>query len=209
MKKVFCTSLVAATFVFTASAYSADGVYISADVGMALAEDADMGVEGDPFELSTEFDSGLAVTGAIGYRLGSFRMEAEVGYQENDLDEWSAFGVGVPLKGDMNATSFLANGYYDFANSSRFTPFVTAGIGMANVEINDLAIPGSGLQPTSDDDTVFAWQVGAGVSYAVNANFDLEVKYRYFMTDDLEFEDDVYVDSPSSHNIYLGMRYTF
>jgi len=47
------------------------------------------------------------------------------------------------------------------------------------------------------------------VSYAVNANFDLEVKYRYFMTDDLEFSDGVYVDSPSSHNIYLGMRYTF
>ena len=209
MKKVLCTSLVAATFVFTASAYSADGVNISADVGMALAEDADMGIKGDPFELKTEFDSGLAVAGAIGYRMGNFRVEAEVGYQENDLDEWSAFGVGIPLSGDMNATSFLANGYYDFANSSKFTPFITAGLGMANVEINDLTVPGFGLFPASDDDTVFAWQVGAGVSYAVNANFDLELKYRFFMTDDLEFEDDVYVDSPSSHNIYLGMRYTF
>jgi opacity protein-like surface antigen len=79
---------------------------------------------------------------------------------------------------------------------------------MANVEINDLAIPGSGLQPTSDDDTVFAWQVGAGVSYAVNANFDLEVKYRYFVIDDVEILDGE-VESPSSHNVYLGMRYTF
>ena len=209
MKKVLCTSLVAASFVFAATAYSADGVYVGANVGMALAEDSDVGIEGDPFELSTEFDSGLAVAGAIGYRMGNLRMEAEVGYQENDLEEWSALGVGIPLSGDMNATSFLANGYYDFANSSRFTPFVTAGLGVARVEINDLYIPGSGLLPASDDDTVFAWQVGAGVSYAVNTNFDLELKYRFFMTDDLEFSDGVYVDSPSSHNIYVGMRYTF
>jgi opacity protein-like surface antigen len=208
MKKVLCTSLVAASFVFTATAYSADGMYLSADVGMALAEDADVGVEGEPEVMSIEFDSGVAVTGAIGYRMGNVRMEAEIGYQNNDTDQISYSFLSLPLSGDMTATSFLANGYYDFTNSSRFTPFVTAGLGMAEVEIDDLTVPGSGEPAASDDDTVFAWQVGAGVSYAVNANLDLEMKYRYFVIDDVEIFDGE-VESPSSHNIYLGMRYTF
>ncbi|MBB5348455.1 porin family protein [Desulfoprunum benzoelyticum] len=208
MKKVLCTSLVAATFIFTATAYSADGVYVSADVGMAFAEDADVGVEGEPINLSMEFDSGVAVTGAIGYRMGNVRMEAEIGYQNNDTDEIGYSIWSMPLSGDMTATSFLANGYYDFTTGSRFTPFITAGIGMAEVEMDDLDYPGSGEPSASDDDTAFAWQVGAGVSYAVNANFDLEVKYRYFVIDDVEILDGE-VESPSSHNVYLGMRYTF
>ena len=58
-----------------------------------------------------------------------------------------------------------------------------------------------------DDDTVFAYQVGAGVAYSINKNMILDLKYRFFATEDpnlygskAEFK---------SHNIYFGFRYTF
>jgi hypothetical protein len=39
-------------------------------------------------------------------------------------------------------------------------------------------------------------------------NLHLEVTYRYFATDDAEFEDGDYLEF-ESHNIYLGLRCTF
>ena len=103
----------------------------------------------------------------------------------------------------------LANGYWDFYNDSAFTPFLTAGLGMAQAEVNDFERIGSRVVEYTEDDTVFAWNVGAGVSYAVSDMFDIELKYRYLMVADLEFEEGREVDGPNSHNISLGMRYNF
>jgi len=40
----------------------------------------------------------------------------------------------------------------------------------------------------SEDDTVFAYQIGAGAGYAVNKNITIDLKYRYFATEDPDFE---------------------
>ena len=211
MKKVLCTSLIAASFVFTASAYSAQGVYVSADFGVALANDIDVDLPYAAEDISLEFDTGWGGLGAIGYRMDNYRVEAEIGYQANDYDQAEFLGRSRSLSGDVTTTTFLANVYYDFVTSSPWTPFLTAGLGWAQVEVNDMKFP-QDLRSWSEDDSVFAWQVGAGVSYAVDSNFDIELKYRFMMTDDLELADyrDRYeVDGPSSHNIYLGMRYMF
>lgn len=211
MKKIISTSLVACSVILTANAYGADGLYVSADVGLAMLNDADATDRSLPgIEASMEYDAGVAVIAALGYRMQQFRFEGEIGYQVNDFDQQSGFGQDLDLEGDQTALSFLANVYYDIPTNSRFTPFITAGIGFAMVEINDLRYAGATRQqPFSDDDTVLAGQVGAGVSYAVNDKTDVELKYRYFMADDLEFSDGSTLDGPSSHNIYLGMRYTF
>lgn len=211
MKKIISTSLIACSMLLTASAYGADGLYVSADVGLAMLNDADAGDPSLPgVEATMEFDAGVGVIAAVGYKMQQLRFEGEIGYQVNDFDQQSAFGMNLDLSGDQTALSFLANVYYDIPTSSRFTPFLSAGIGFAMVDINDLRYSASTWQPPfSDDDTVLAGQVGAGVSYAVNDRTDVELKYRYFMADDLEFSDGSTLDGPSSHNIYLGMRYTF
>ena len=211
MKKIMSTSLVACSVILTANAYGADGLYVSADVGLAMLNDADATDRSLPgVEASMEYDAGVAVIAALGYKMQQFRFEGEIGYQVNDFDQQSAFGLNLDLEGDQTALSFLANVYYDIPTNSRFTPFITAGIGFVMVDINDLRYSASTWQqPFSDDDTVLAGQVGAGVSYAVNDKTDVELKYRYFMADDLEFSDGSTLDGPSSHNIYLGMRYTF
>ncbi len=90
----------------------------------------------------------------------------------------------------------MANVYLDFVNSSPVTPFLTAGIGMAEVTLFDYY-----------DDTVFAYQVGAGLTFAINPHMSIDLKYRYFATEDLDFEG---IEAEfASHNVYCGFRFTF
>ena len=190
-------------------AYSAEGPYVSGNLGISMPSDSDLtdsAVPGITFDI--ESDSGLALGVAVGYRLANnIRIEGEVAYQKNDFDKVSALGVDFDLTGDVSNLAFLLNSYYDFANESAFTPFISVGIGFANVEVNDMNVPGLGTPEYSDDDTVFAYQVGAGVGYAVNDKVSLDVKYRYFATSDLEF--DTTEVEYSSHNVYAGIRVAF
>lgn len=190
-------------------AYSADGPYLSGNLGLAIASDSDITDSTEPgITLTFESDMGFALGGAIGYGFSNFRFEGELAYQTNDLDKVKAFGVSIDATGDASSLAGLLNGYWDFNNTSPFTPYISGGIGMAKVEINDLNIPGSGEADINDDDTVFAYQLGAGVAYAINEYLSLDVKYRYFATEDLEFENTTNVEY-SSHNFYAGIRYTF
>jgi opacity protein-like surface antigen len=116
-------------------------------------------------------------------------------------------GVDVDLTGDVTSLSLLMNGYYGFVNNSAFTPYLSAGLGFAKVEVNDFNVPGSGLPDSNDDDTVFAYQVGVGVGCAVNEKVTIDVKYRYFATSDPEF--DTTEAEFASHNFLFGVRVNF
>jgi opacity protein-like surface antigen len=83
-------------------------------------------------------------------------------------------------------TLFL-NSYYDFRNSSSFTPYVGAGIGMAFLDakyredriyyegevVNSSGNTGRNLT------TNFAWNMGAGVGYDFNDYLALDIGYRF------------------------------
>lgn len=207
MKKTLLIGTGCALLLSAASvAYSAQGAYVSANIGVAIASDADVTDSTLPgVTLNMESDTGWAGGIAAGYAYGNnIRVEGEVTYQRNDLDKLSLGAASLALTGDVSNTALLLNGYYDFANSSPWTPFISAGLGVAQVNINDLNVPGSGLPNTDDKDTVFAYQVGAGVSYAVSKEVSFDVKYRYFATSDPEF--DTTSTEYSSHNIYAGIR---
>lgn len=208
-KKTLTIACCAALLSISSVAYSAAGPYVSGNVGLAIANDSDWTDSTFPgITLDIESDPGWALGAAVGYAFEfNTRLEAEITYQENDLDNVNVFGFDVDLSGDTSSTALLFNGYYDFNNASAFTPFIGGGIGVANVEINDINIPGSGLPNFGDDDTVFAYQVGAGVAYAINENIDIDVKYRYFATSDPDF--DTSEVEYSSHNIYAGVRIGF
>lgn len=190
-------------------AYSAGSPYMSANAGLSVPTDVDMTDPTLPgITLDVESDTGFAFGVAAGYDLGNnVRVEGEIAYQQNDLDKANLLGIDVDLSGDSSSLALLLNGYYDFANQSAFTPFISAGLGAARVEINDFNVAGSGVPSESDDDTVFAYQLGAGISYAINDQIDLDIKYRYFGTSDPEF--DSTTSEYSSHNFYAGMRFSF
>lgn len=211
MRKKEIALLCSMTSLIATSAYCADGPYLSGNVGLARATDATLNVKTVPYESSSEFDfkNGFLVTGAFGYRFSDARLEGEIGYQTNDYDDIKgAFGSGN-ISGDASALSFMANGYYDFFNDSYFSFFITAGLGIAQVEYSDIGYtPGSGgYLPLDDSDGVFAWQLGAGVGYAFSEQLTLDFKYRYFDTDEADF--DIAKAEFASHNFTLGVRYSF
>jgi opacity protein-like surface antigen len=201
MKKVLMSLLVCLmVYSFTAtSALSEEGMYVSGNVGYAMLSDSDGSFDGDTGNAS--FDDGYVGTLALGYGLSDkFRVEGEIGYQKNDFNKGTnSEGTEDLSDFDVSSTSFLVNGYYDFANKSSFTPFLTAGAGVANVEVSGFG--------ADVDDTVFAYQLGAGVGYAVTTNTNLDLKYRYFATEDVEHAGAE--AEYASHNIYLGLRYNF
>jgi opacity protein-like surface antigen len=174
--------------------------YMSGNLGVSFFHNGDSNSE-----VTVKFHPGLALDGAAGYKYGKLRAEGEIGYQINDADKCIISGNGRSASGDVKAYSFLINGYYDFINKTAFTPYITAGIGVARLELNDLTV--AGFKVGSFDDTVFAYQVGAGIGYAINNKFTADLKYRFFSTKDPELMGTK--AEFASHNIYLGLRYNF
>lgn len=172
--------------------------YVSGNLAMVIANDSTMDDGVDTAVVTA--DNGFGITGAFGGTLGNgARLEAELGYRSNDVKDLTAFGITVPIEGDVSSVSFMGNAYYDFATSSSFSPFIGGGIGFANVEVNDTA--------TTEDDTVFAYQLAAGVGFAINEKLTLDLQYRYFATSDLELTGVTF--EYATQNLMAGLRYSF
>lgn len=207
-KNLLITFICVLAFFFSAPVYGAEGLYVSGNIGFAMASDSDLTDSTAPgITINTEFDTGYALGAALGYDFSKFRVEGEISYQKNDVNKIGAQGVFFDATGDSVALSFLINGYYDFINSSAFTPYISAGLGFAQVEFNDLDISSSGFSGSNDKDTVFAYQVGIGVGYAVTEKVTIDVKYRYFGTEDSEY--DTTEAEFASNNFLFGVRLNF
>jgi len=133
--------------------------------------------------------NGLVLTGAIGYDFGSARLEGALGYQKHDLKN---------VDEDISLLTVMVNAYYDFDAGSGVSPYVMGGLGMARVD----------MSWTSDDEDVFAWQLGAGVGYKVAERTTLDLGYRYLKPNN--FDTHGMGDGKlACHNIMLGLRYQF
>jgi opacity protein-like surface antigen len=203
-------------FAFSDLVY-AQGPYVSGKIGVGLVPDYNLTIYQAPVALrdniEVESDLGGALGVAVGYGFkNNIRLEGEVTYQKNHLNKAiaSAYNAEVALVGHTTSFAFLANGYYDFANKSALTPFISAGIGVARIQMNETMAP---MGPTliygahSTHDTVFAYQIGAGISYAFSKKIAIDGTYRYFGTSDPKYDD--FSMEYSSHNIYFGARYSF
>ncbi len=200
MKKLSIVFLALALMIGLVVSTACAEMYYSGNMGIVSAADSDISDGSDSGELS--FDDGFAITGAVGYTLGyAARVELEMGYRANDVDKITLDGYGSgSIDGDMTTISLMGNAYYDFASVGRFTPFIGAGIGLANIEAEfDLA--------GNEDDTVFAYQLAAGGSFAVSENLNIDLQYRYFGTENPDF--DGLEAEYNTHNLIFGLRFNF
>jgi opacity protein-like surface antigen len=91
----------------------------------------------------------------------------------------------------------MAKRYLDCnIKNSGFSPYVMAGIGLANASWN--------TPDGTTDDSVFAWQAGAGIGFKASDKVTVDLGYRYFTTRDLNFYGFLY--SAASSNILAGIR---
>ncbi|MEQ8195971.1 MAG: OmpA family protein, partial [Rhodospirillales bacterium] len=136
-----------------------------------------------------------------------FRTEFELGHRGIDVGAVSGVTTG---SGDVDIFSFMVNGYYDFKNKTKWTPYLGIGIGGANISADAVSpISGSALD---DSDLVFAYQGMAGLTYEVNERLNLFADYRYFRTADPDFtlQNSTAVESEyADHRIMVGLRWFF
>ncbi|NTV60218.1 MAG: porin family protein [Chlorobiaceae bacterium] len=186
MKKYILPLVVAGCFAVPSIAGATSNPYVSLSGGVGLMTNSTYGGLDDAYE----YETGYLVNAAIGLKSGAYRVEAEIGYHQNDFKYYSDY--------NLTAWSFMANGYYDIGLSdSNITPYIMGGLGIANVNWE--------YSGGNDDDTTFAWQVGAGVGFKAADKVTIDIGYRYFATTDVELYG--YDLSVGSHNIVAGVRF--
>ena len=165
--------------------YAPTGLYVAGQVGY-----------NDP---NGDFLNENAVyAGAVGYHVTpDIRAEVEYSYRRNDVDG------GALISGRNRVQLLTANAWYDFKNVTAFTPYLGGGVGVARAKaIGNVPLIGF---TTSSQDNAFAYQLGAGVSYALCKNMDLTADYRYINTNSF---DDIGDDYKASE-FRGGVRYNF
>lgn len=207
------------------------GAGTSVPGGTELAPDTQVGWQ-------TGFKDGNSVNLAYGRNFDSFTGEIELSFLENDVDRHSGVTVADTLaidgedagilitgsenlgatvgqivadgKGQLDATYLMLNLYKPFELGSAFTPYLGAGLGIADV---DVEYNPSDVGIISDSDKVLAYQLIAGGSFAINDNFAIYGQYRYRATQDVDvkaslFDADFSVENKSD-GLEIGLKYSF
>ncbi|MDT9545747.1 MAG: outer membrane beta-barrel protein [Chlorobium phaeovibrioides] len=183
---------------------SAGEPYVSFSAGLGLMHSQDIKSGGVTYDDAIEWKSGLAVEGAVGTTVSDGRVEFAVGYQSHDMDNI----MGITQINDLTISdievsvlSYMLNGYKDFKLDGEISPYLMGGLGMATITGEYLG--------ASTDDTVFAYQVGAGVAMEAADNITVDLGYRYFGTAEASGLIDGWDISFATSKILLGMRYSF
>jgi opacity protein-like surface antigen len=178
---------------------------------------------------SVKYKTGYDVDLNAGYDFGMFRLEGELGYKRTknkslrlDSTFLTALNAGAgtaftddtfDLSGHTSVLSGMVNALLDVGGDSGFGASFGGGFGRARVK------------QLGDSDSAWSWQLLAGVRTALSDNIDVGLKYRYFRTGKLHFNDDFaftgvgtgsggtafFDDSGhfSSHSLLLSLAYNF
>lgn len=190
--------LVGILLLTSTSAALAAGPYVGLAGGVTIAHDADMELNYRGYKAKTtiEYDAGFAINASAGYDFQPVRVEFEFGYKKNDIDTIAGWG----MSGDITVMSYMLNVLYDFNTYSRFTPYVGAGIGLLDGEIESRYVKGSA--------TEFGYQAIIGAAYHVDTHFALDISYR-FLHAPSDFSDNGVDIEYSCSNLMAGIRVKF
>ncbi len=207
-------SAVLALLTLAAAPAAAGGWYVQAFVGANTADDLQFNVDAGTFE--TALDDGYVWSIGGGYQFRNFRFDGELDTpRETDVTVHRLNGVDqAGSRGDVQSEAGMGNIVYDFNRDQRVSPFVGAGIGWAEIELTDF---GTDENPDflSAEDTLFAWQILAGVGIDIDERWIVDVSARYYATAKGEFEtapadggQRIEVDY-SAVSLTVGFRYNF
>ena len=164
-------------------------------------------------------DSGWAYGATVGYRPPSatgewsnMRMEVEWHVQDSDIDKIQTPTGGIAGTGSVRVNAGLFNVFYDAVTSMpEWRPYVGVGVGFASMNLKNT---NAAFVSGGDSDTVFAWDMQAGLSYLPQwlPYTEWTLGYRYFATSDAKFgyaTGGKYSVEYDSHNIEAGVRFLF
>ena len=228
-KYLLAASAVAA---FATPAYAAaNGPYVGIEGGATFPNSTDLDVVVNHGATTTTYDNGFNakyktgydVDAILGYKFGLFRVEAEAGYKRAKV---KSLGVSTPLITDVGTAAGVATTADDFSVGNH--------IGIKSLMANALidgdfgggfggyAGGGAGrawANFAGDNDNAWAIQGIAGVRYALSSHVDAGLKYRYFHTGKLGFNDGFTLNAVpftttakgnyDSHSLLASLVYNF
>lgn len=202
IKKLLLASAAIAVLASPAAARDRSGYYVGLGIGHSQVEDYnDTGTAND-----ITFDNGYGAYGSIGYAFARhWRIEAELGYRDNDADM-----TGFPVAPtNLSEITLMGNVAYDVSLTNSFAIGLLGGIGVDRATLER----GSG----DHRDYQFAYQAGAELIFQASTHWDLYVGYRYLGVNDVDYSrtelglaagpeiDHDY----KKHLISLGLRYGY
>ena len=224
MKKIFNIALcmLAMTLLFSGLAFAEDGGFYGSIKagGSFLDATKSASVNGTtPTGASSKFktDSGMAFGAAAGYNWMSsdlpIRTELEYMYHSDFKYKYSDSNASLTDK--ITLHTLMLNGYWDFYNSTSFTPYINGGAGIAWVKEKFSAT--TVTAPSSNTSTNFAFNVGAGVGWNMTESIILDLAYRYNYYGSgkkvTATSTNKYIKSQvkdiGTHDVLLGLRYQF
>jgi opacity protein-like surface antigen len=177
---------------------SVGGWYLRGDIGMTNQQFKNLhqrlyDVPGTTVEaVGMGWDSSTLFTVGIGYKLndwlrtdltGQYRGKAN--FHGSDHVTTGATNGVDNYSGSKSEWVFMANAYVDLGTWWCLTPYVGAGIGMANIKISGFRDDGfNNVGPSTayaDDASKwnFAWAVHAGLTYNVTRAMSIDLGYSY------------------------------
>ncbi len=177
---------------------AADGPYVGIEGGVTFPRNSDLDVILNNTTTynngyNVDYKDGYDVDAIVGYKLGPVRLEGEAGYKRAKV---KSLGVSTPLISDVGTAAgttatagdfsvgnhigiktLMANALLDGNFGGGFGGYVGGGAGRA------------WASQAGDSDNAWAYQGIAGLRYALTPNLDAGVKYRYFRTGTLNFND--------------------
>lgn len=190
--------IISATFATSANA-GCDGVYLAGRGGIINHNVGDNESKLGDEKLEID-DNAMMWAGAIGYRMGYFRFEAEYVWRETTEDSKTSAITGTTANTEFESNSYMANVYWDLSPYTWFTPYVSAGLGMTDLTYT---FKHTGRNSVEVDESNFTWALGGGISAQVTNRFNIDLGYRYYDMGD------VGEASINAHEIYGGLRYVF
>lgn len=222
-------SLILLTALCATPAFAADNeLYVTGSVGINYGDTVDG--EGNVVNFKGfGNDTGESYTLGLGYQYSeNVRFETRYSHKENESDgtKTALTGLGTPSAGtftdELKSDSLTVDIFYDFANSTKFTPYVKAGVGFsrnsykADFNVPDLEVAfGSADYPYGKKtSTEFTWNVGAGASYELTSEWAVFTEYQIQSLGEVATKKDSFGDrwvndSYLIQEINLGLRYSF
>lgn len=200
------------------------GPYISVMGGLNWVAAQDLNQNNLDFvemEFNQPLHSGYATGLALGWRFPvGLRPEVELSYRKNTLTQFNhrvyEGGGSIDGKGEEEATSLMANLWYDVLNLpapfSRVKPYIGGGLGYTTLEVSGLEAGGVQFGNVHRD-SVSAYQLGAGFGFELTDRWSMSLDYRYFKTREAHFGDiqglprgDVRTEY-SAESLMIGLQY--
>ena len=218
ISKLLCATALVSAIAFPAQANELlSNAYLGLSGGASIAPDADLGVPGATIHDAIEFDTGFGFSANAGYRFNEIlRVQADLGYLQNDLDS-----IGADLIGEAKFSDGTLSGVYgvlsvygDYSLTEEVSVFAGIGGGFYAPQIGKVEIAGAdSFKIETKQDAVALLKVGTGVSYSLTDNVDLLASYDYLRSADFDIKVKGTSESAdmhlSTHLAQVGLRYNF